>query len=104
KKNFAKDIKAVLKGDEKISEAFILEKAGKQSVVSGIMKDDSRISQELFALKKGGYYFYLDNNTGVVIMLSDIVERYLPELHSIKEVVKADLQEDRARKQLLNRV
>jgi hypothetical protein len=100
KKSFAKDIKALLQGDQNAIESFIADKAGKKEVVSGITKDDSKLSQELFSLKKGQYSFYLDGETGVLVLLSDIVERYLPDLQSIKDTVKGDYYEYRAKKSL----
>lgn len=100
KKSFAKDIKALLQGDQNAIESFIADKAGKKEVMSGISKDNSKLSQELFSLKKGEYTFYLDGETGVLAMLSDVAERYLPDLPSIKDTVKGDYYEYRAKNSL----
>lgn len=100
KKSFAKDIKSLLQGDQKAIESFIADKVGKKEVKNGIAKGESKLSQELFSLKKGQYAFYLDGETGVLVMLSDIAERYLPDLNSIKETVKGDYYEYRAKNSL----
>jgi hypothetical protein len=95
KKNFVKDLKELAKKGESI-ESFITQKGGKKDMALGIIKNDTRISQELFGLKKGEYGFFIENETGVAVLLTDIVERNLPEVDSIKDVVKDDLCEERA--------
>src|SRR5690606_13108480 len=72
----------------------------KKEVINGVSKDNSKLSQELFSLKKGQYAFYLDGETGFLVMLSDVAERYLPDLSSIKDTVKGDYYEYRAKNSL----
>jgi SurA-like protein/parvulin-like peptidyl-prolyl cis-trans isomerase-like protein len=98
KKSFVKDIKTIAsQGDSAAIEAFIAQKAGKKEIVFNVMKDDDRLAQELFSLKKGEYGFYIDGEIGVAVVLTDIQERNLPALESIKDVVATDLYEEQAR-------
>ena len=46
----------------------------------------------------------MENETGFVVTLTDIEERHLPALDTIKEVVKGDLMEERAHDRMANRV
>lgn len=97
KKSFVKDLKdLVKKGDTQALESFIEQKGGKKKMTLGVLKNDTRISQELFGLKKGEYGFFIENDTGVAVVLTDIIARNLPELDAIKDVVKDDLCEERA--------
>lgn len=103
KKNFVKDIKFIaMKNDSKAIEAFIAQKAGKKEIITGLIKNDTHMSQELFGLKKGEYAFFVEDEIGFVIMLTDIEERHLPAMESIKEVVTEDIWQERARDRMLN--
>jgi SurA N-terminal domain len=105
KKSFVKDLKAVVaKGDAQAIEAFIAQKGGKKEMVMGVAKNDTMLSQELFGLKKGEYAFFVENETGVAVLMTNIAERNLPEFGSIKEVVKDDLCEERAYDAMLSAV
>ncbi len=98
KKNFVKDIKAIaLHDDPKAIESFISQKTGKKEVISGSLKSDTRLSQELFGLTKGEYGFFIENGIGVAVKLTDIEEKHLPALDTIKEIVKEDLWQEQAR-------
>jgi len=97
KKHFVKDIKEIAaQGDQKAIESFIVNNAGKKELITNFAKNDTRLSQELFSLKKGEYAFYIENEVGVVLMLSNIAQRYLPDFNSIAEVVKGDFYEHNA--------
>ncbi len=97
KKVFVKDIKNIVTTDDaQAIESFISQKGGKKEMVVGLIKNDTRMSQELFGLKKNEYGFYIDGETGFVVLLTDVIERNLPEFESIKDVVKDDLREERA--------
>jgi gamma-glutamylcyclotransferase (GGCT)/AIG2-like uncharacterized protein YtfP len=87
-----------------VIESFITQKSGKKEHIIDLIKNDTRVSQELFGLKKGEYAFFVENETGFVITLTDINERHLPTLDTIKEVVKGDLMEERAHTRMANRV
>lgn len=101
KKNFVKDLKAVqTSNDPRAIEAFIAEKAGKKELAMGIAKNDTRLSQQLFDLNKGEYGFFVENETGVAVLLTDIAEKNLPELDSIKDVVQNDIREERAKNKM----
>ena len=105
KKSFVKDLKTTaFKGDTQATEAFIAQKGGKKEVVSGVMRNDTMLSQELFGLKKGEYAFFVENETGFAVLLSNIAERHLPEFNSIKAIVKDDLYEERAYDAMANAV
>ena len=105
KKSFVKDLKAVaLKGNVEAIESLIAQKAGKKEIALGIAKNDTLISQELFGLKKGEYGFFVENEMGVAVLLTNIAERNLPEFISIKEIVKDDLREERAYNAMLDMV
>src|SRR5690606_1958803 len=98
KKNLIKDIKNIVsRNDQQAIEAFIAKNGGKKEIVSNISKDSTRFAQELFSLKKGAYAFYLENNTGIVLQFSDAIDRHLPDFDSIKDIVKGDLYEQRAK-------
>jgi hypothetical protein len=105
KKSFVKDLKSVaLKGDSQAVESFIAQKAGKKELAVGVIKNDTLLSQELFGLKKGEYAFFVENETGVAVLLTNITERHLPELSSIKDVVKDDVCEERAYNAMMDMV
>lgn len=95
KKNFVKDLKSIA-GDSQAIESFIAQKGGKKELVAGVLKNDTMLSQELFGLKKGEYAFFVENEVGIAVLLTNIVEKHLPEFSSIKNVVKDDLREERA--------
>ncbi|HLC06759.1 MAG TPA: SurA N-terminal domain-containing protein [Candidatus Babeliales bacterium] len=97
KKSFVKDIKAIVtQGDAQGIEAFIAQKTGKKEMALGVIKNDTRLSKEFFGLKKDEYGFFVEGETGFVVLLTNIAERNLPEFDSIKDVVKGDLYEERA--------
>lgn len=105
KKSFVKDLKAIaLKGDLQTIESFIAQKGGKKEISLGNVKSDTVFAQELFGLKKGEYAFFVEDEAGVAILLTNIVERHLPEFSSIKEVVKDDLCEERAHSTMMSMV
>ncbi|HLW73379.1 MAG TPA: peptidylprolyl isomerase [Candidatus Babeliales bacterium] len=97
KKSFVKDLKTIaMKGDSSAVESFIAQKGGKKEIALGIIKNDTHLSQELFGLKKGEYAFFVENEIGFAVLLTQVAERNLPEFSSIKEVVKEDLGQERA--------
>ena len=105
KKSFTKDLKELAKkGDAQALESFIEQKGGKRKMAMGIMKDDTRLAQELFALKNDQYGFFIENEAGVAVLLTNITERHLPDLASIKDIVKNDLYEERAYNALENTI
>jgi len=105
KKEFVKDIKAIIsQEDPKAMETFIKDKAGALEKVTDILKDESQVSQQLFSLKKDQYSFFVENGIGIAVKLSHVVERHLPDLNSIKDIVKNDLYEHKARQELESQV
>lgn len=105
KKQFAKDIKNVLsQNNTNAMETFIVEKGGHKEVIAPSLKDETMLSQQLFSLKKGNYGFFVENGTGRAVLLTDVIERHLPDLASIKDIVKNDLYEHRARSTIKEKV
>lgn len=97
KKSFVKDLKAIVaQGDEQALTNLIAQRTGKKDMAMGIIKNDTRLSQELFGLKRGEYGVFMEGDAGFVVLLTTIAERHLPEFDSIKDVVTDDLHEERA--------
>lgn len=105
KKSFVKELKSIVtQGDAQAIEALIAKKTGKKDLAMGIIKNDTRLSQELFGLSKGEYGVFMEGDTGFVVLLTDVIARNLPEFDSIKEVVINDLHEDRAYQAMIDAV
>ena len=105
KKNFVKELKAVITQDDtQAIQALIAQKSGKKDLALGIIKNDTRLSQELFGLKKGEYGIFMEGDAGFVVLLTDIIERNLPEFDSIKDVVTNDLHEENAFQAMIDTV
>jgi hypothetical protein len=105
KKSFIKDLKAIVaQGDEQALASLIAQRTGKKDMAIGIIKNDTRLSQELFGLKKGEYGVFMDGDIGFVVLLNGIAERHLPEFDSIKDIVRDDLHEERAYSAMIDAV
>lgn len=103
KKSFGKDLKAIIaQGDVQAIESLIAQKSGKKEMALGIIKNDTRLSQELFGLKKNEYGVFIEGDTGFVVLLTAIAERNLPEFETIKDVVIGDLHEERAYRAMMD--
>lgn len=103
KKSFVKDLKSIISQDNEL-EAFIAQKTGKKEAALGILKNDTMLAQEIFGLKKGEYGVFMEGDTGIVVLLTNVVERNLPDCDSIKDIVAADLYEERAYKAMANAI
>jgi len=105
KKSFVKELKSIIDQDNtQAVEALIAQKTGKKDLALGIIKNDTRLSKELFDLKKGEYGVFMEGDAGFVVLLTDVKERHLPEFDSIEDVVIDDLHEDRAYQAMINAV
>jgi hypothetical protein len=105
KKSFVKDLRVIITQDDvQAIESAIAQKTGKKEMALGIIKNDTRLSQELFGLKKNEYGVFIEGDTGFVALLTNIAERNLPAFDSIKEVVKDDLYEERAYNAMISAV
>lgn len=105
KKNFVKELKnIVVQGDTQAIEALIAQKTGKKDLAMGIIKNDTKLSQELFGLKKGEWGVFMEGDAGFVVLLTDVIERNLPEFDSIKDVVINDLHEERAYQAMMDAI
>lgn len=97
KKNFIRDLKSIIARDNiQAIEELIAQKSAKKEIAVGLIKNDTLLSQELFALKKGEYGVFMEGDVGIVVLLTAIAERNLPEFDSIEEIVVNDLHEERA--------
>ena len=64
-------------------------------------KANDKINQALFSLEQvGNYTFFMQDDKGIVVQLSGIQPRFLPELSSIKKEVLAELYETRTRERI----
>lgn len=105
KKSFVKDLKAIVaQADEQALTNLIAQKTGKKDMAMGIIKNDTRLSQELFGLKKGEYGVFMEGDAGFVVLLTNIAERHLPAFDSIKDIVTDDLHEERAYNAMIDAV
>ena len=96
KEQFVQDMKDVVQENGKALMSIIAKKGGKQEQIASMERDNSRLAQHLFKIKKKEFAFYVDNNTGIAVQLTEIEERHLPLLESIQDVVKGDLYEEHA--------
>ena len=98
KNRFVSDMKDIVQQDSegKALVTFITKKGGNQEQIGAITKDESKLAKQIFTLKKNRLAFYVDGQTGIAIKLTEIEERHLPPLESIKNVVEGDLLEERA--------
>lgn len=103
KKSFVKDLKNIVaSNDIQTIESLIAQKSAKREVAIGIIKNDTRLSQELFGLRKNEYGVFIEGDAGFVVLLTNIAERNLPEYASIKDIVADDLREERAHEAMMN--
>jgi len=105
KKEFVKDIKHLIaQEDPKAMESFIALKAGKQETVNNVMKDETALSQQLFSLQKNSFGFFVENGVGIAVLLTDITEKHLPDFKSVKDIVRNDFYEHKAKITLKNKL
>lgn len=86
--------------DQQKLNQFVQLKKAKTETLNNVLASQSQQAQRLFGLKKNSAVYYLDGNMGIIIQLNEIQPSYLPELHTIKTVVKNDMYEKRAEKRL----
>lgn len=79
---------------------FVQMKKAKVETLNNVLASQSQQAQRLFGLKKNNAVYYLDGNVGIIIQLNDIQPSYVPELKTVKTVVKNDMYEERAEKKL----
>lgn len=104
-KQFVSDMKKMQTqgGVDQIT-SYIAGKNKKSRMHELITKDNSPLSQAMFASKGDEYTFYVSENQGYVIKVTHVQESYLPELDAIKDVVTTDFYEDQARIALKNQL
>jgi hypothetical protein len=106
-KAFSNDMKKIIDStgiDEVALVPFLKEKKSKEHTIPLSSKDDTKRMQMLFRLKDGEAGFFVENEVGYIVQLKEIKPRYLPQLETIKSVVKDHLIEDRAQKALEQRI
>lgn len=79
-------------------------KADKQPIKAQSSSAESEQLQHLFDLGKGEKAYYVHDNKGYVVELTDIVPSYLPSLESVKSQVTKDFYEQEAVSLLNNAV
>jgi hypothetical protein len=105
KKSIVKDLKSIItQNNAQAVETFIAQKTGKKDMALGIIKNDTRLSQELFTLKKDEYGVFMEGDNGFMVLLTNIADRHLPEFDSIEDVVIDDLHEERAYSAMIDAV
>ncbi len=103
KEQFLQDMKELLEEgevDEQALQTFIEKRGGISEMVGPIAKDKSKLAQKLFKLARGDLSFYIDESIGVAVKLTDIQEKHIPALETIKDDVERDLYRERASKRL----
>lgn len=104
---FARDMQEILdqhKGDEAALIRAFKDKGGKEEKITAITADESKWASRIFSIAaKDEASFFLDEGTGVVVLLTDIQARYLPSLEAVKEVVANDIYEERAAQELVKK-
>lgn len=102
-KKFTKDMRSIIDAtgvDEEALHAFVKDRKSKEQAIPLTAKDASKKISTLFKLKKGEAAFFVDGDNGYIVQLNEVKKRYLPQLEQIKDVVRADLIEQRAQKKL----
>ena len=105
-KLFVQDMKKVIDQDKAAGAnesllAFIKEKGGKPVDIKEHVLDETAVAQHLFGIKKPlETSFFVDDDKGVALELSEVKERYLPSLESMQSVVLDDYAHHQAQEQL----
>lgn len=96
---FAGDMQKIARSEENI-ENFVKARGAKTGSTGLIELGDTVLSQKLFSIhrKDAGQAiaFYVEGDKGHVVQLTQVQDRYLPEISSIQDVIAQDLHESRA--------
>lgn len=101
---FAQDMQKIARGTESM-ESFVQARGAKTGTTGLVALEDTKLARKLFSLNKSEgsrIGFYVEGDKGYAVELTEIHERHLPELASIKNVVTHDLYEARAVKSMQN--
>lgn len=107
KEIFAQEVQAVLNektADQEKLESFIERRRGKKSKIEAFGQGKTNAEQTLFKLNLGEMAFYAEGQTGILVQLTEIEPKSLPNFSSIKDVVLNDLYEEKAYEALQNDV
>lgn len=100
--HFVSDVRAMIRNgliDNQKWQEFTKEKSATTQRLSDKAENPAdRSASALFKGKKGKYTPYLDGQVGVVVRLEDIETAHIPILNTLTSEVTADLQEERATK------
>jgi len=98
KRLFAGNMNNVLRSHEFNKNEFenLIAKASKKKAIELQVKKDDRMSKALFRIRDDVPAFYVDEDTGVVVVLKDLKKRHLPILDSIENTVRDDYYEKQA--------
>lgn len=81
---------------------FIVQKAGKRTVLNKVTASQDPFVKGLFRIAPGTYAADLEGDLGVVVQLNQVEKAYTPSLESIADTVKKDLYTKRAESALDN--
>ena len=91
---FAADMQRVIgaqnDGKNEQLASFVKEKGGIAQQLNNQTYEKSPIAEHLFKLKSGEVSFFVEADKGMVLVLTDIQERYLPSFNSLEAQVKKD--------------
>jgi len=78
----------------------IIQRARRQELIELQPKGEEKRSSALFRIRNGVPAFYFDDGKGYVVKMTDLQKRNLPSLETIEDIVKNDLYEEKASKDL----
>jgi parvulin-like peptidyl-prolyl isomerase len=96
-----KNIKMIFNKDKKSFDEFVRAKNGTMSALNEVALDESNISKTLFAIKNNnGIELCLDGSSAYLIMLSQVTKGHTAEFSEVKDVIRDDIYQERARHSL----
>lgn len=107
KKLFQEDIREAIGQGERVDEALemlVKRKKGTRSLIPLSVKDSSKRLMTLFKANKGDVTFYLEQNAGYLIKVTDVQKGHTPAFESIIDTVQNDWYESRAEQRLKERL
>lgn len=91
--------------DQEAFNEFAKKKNAKESKINLIKNDGSAMAEKLFGIKnENGSAFYLDNNKGAYIKVTQIQKSHAPSFESVKKDVENDFYNQKANQKLKEQV
>ncbi len=100
KKQFVKEVSDIIAHDDRNALGLLVNQRKVSSEDIKNIVRSQEYGKQLFALKKDEYDVYVDGVTGYIVQLAGVAQAFEPKLDSIKDVVKNDIYEERAKKTL----